>query len=243
MILQSTPEFVAVNKPAGISVHDAPGPGTSLLRLLREQHKLEGLTPVHRLDKDASGVLLLAKSKDVARDLTNAWPGAEKTYIALAAGIPKIASGTIDAPILEHQTGKPERMANAVKYFQKQHPNETLPPLPPPKTSAVHPAGRTSQTDYRVLQHFKTSGGLFSLLEVHPRQGRMHQIRVHLAQLGCPLLFDKLYGFELKLPEGFPLTRMPLHAAKLSVDFRGKRLTFEAPLAEDIEGAIKTLRS
>jgi 23S rRNA-/tRNA-specific pseudouridylate synthase len=193
-ILLETFDLLAINKPAGLAVHDAPGPGQSVLRWLQENGQHKNLTPVHRLDKDASGVLLFAKSKAVVTTLTHAWPNAQKFYTALCSGIPQRDSGTVVAPILEHQTGKPERLASAVKWFKEQNPHVDLPPLPPPKTSAVHPAGRVSQTDYRVLEKFTFSGsdtnssGRFSLLEVRPKQGRMHQIRVHLTHLDCPFM-------------------------------------------------------
>ncbi|HYG77609.1 MAG TPA: RluA family pseudouridine synthase [Planctomycetota bacterium] len=213
----------------------------SVMRLLREQHGLSDLTPIHRLDKDASGVLLFAKTKAAASALQRKWETVEKTYVALCENAPPQKSGTIDAPILEHQTGKPERLENALKYFRKTHPKIKLPPLPPPKTSSVHPAGRPSQTRYRVLEQFMTPRGTWSLLEVSPQQGRMHQIRVHLSYLGCALAIDPLYG-KKEIADLPALTRVPLHAAKLVITHRGKTLTFDAPLAQDISRAIEDLK-
>jgi 23S rRNA pseudouridine1911/1915/1917 synthase len=242
--------LVAVNKPPGVNVHDAPGIGISLLRLLREQHGLGGLTPVHRLDKDASGVLLLARSKSAAAKIQAHWEHAEKHYLALCDGLPALDAGLIDAPILENQTGKPERFERALAYFRKQHPAYPLPPLPAPKTSAVHPAGRASQTDWRVRERFKTGPG-FSLLEVSPRQGRMHHIRAHLAHLGFPLAVDPLYGrrsvlspHDAGLGGDAPLlARMPLHAARLSFINFGKKQTVEAPLPDDFSRVLAALQT
>ena len=189
-ILHQSGGLIAVDKPPGIPVHAAPGPGSSVLKELSAQTGSKTLTPVHRLDKDASGVLLFAESKELAAEIQRTWDQSEKTYTALCDGIFEPPSGVIDALILEHQTGKPERLASAVRYFEAQNPNVTSPPHPAPKTSAVHPAGRASQTQYRVIEKLAA----FSMLEVRPLQGRMHQIRVHLAHAGHPLIVDSLYG-------------------------------------------------
>lgn len=245
-ILFQAHKILAVAKPPGVAVHAAPGPGISLLRELEAQTGLTGLTPVHRLDKDASGVLLLAESKAVASELQAAWPRVEKTYLALTDGLPAEAQGLIDAPILEHQTGKPERLANALRYFQKQYPGAALPPLPAPKTSAVHPAGRASQTNYTVLESFRD----FALLEVRPLQGRMHQIRVHLAHARHPLAVDPLYGKRSSLrecdaggtSEEILFDRLSLHASKLIFEFKSETHAISAPLPEDFQRALQFLR-
>lgn len=245
-ILYSDDDIVAINKPPRLSVHEAPGKGSSVLRELREQHGLLELTPVHRLDKDASGVLILARSKKVASALQARWNDTAKTYLALCAGAPPDETGVIDAPILENQTGKPERFASALRYYKEQNPGAEIPPLPEPKTSAVHPAGRAAQTEYRALEALRNAYGLFSLLEVKPRQGRMHQIRVHLKHVGCPLLFDSLYGsmcgptfmFEDK-------PRMALHASQMSLpDPRDekKRIVIDAPLPKDFSELLSALK-
>ncbi|MCY3018198.1 MAG: RluA family pseudouridine synthase [Planctomycetota bacterium] len=278
-VLYSDSAVVAVNKPPGLPVHEAPGPGGSVLRALRLQHGLSGLTPAHRLDKDASGVLLLARTKKAARALERQWQTVEKTYLALCEGIPSADAGLVDAPILEHQTGKPERLRNALRFFSELNPGVTVPPPPPPKTSAVHPAGRSAQTEYRVIEAFgrgQSAGGIgsggaggpkerkeargWSWLEVRPRQGRMHQIRVHLARIGCPIVGDRLYGVQSSVsgtrpgrhggsgprPAGFGLGRLALHAAKLvfpNPNKPGKRLTVEAPMADDLAALLERLRS
>jgi 23S rRNA-/tRNA-specific pseudouridylate synthase len=250
-ILFSNQHIVAVNKPPGINVHGAPGSGESLQKVLCEQLKQKNLTPIHRLDKDASGVLLFAFSTETANDFQNHWNAVEKTYWALSDGIPTEKSGVIDAPILEHSSGKPERLEVAVRYFKEKNPGVELPPLPPQKTSAVHPAGRTSQTRYTVKETF---GNKWAVLDVSPQQGRMHQIRVHLKHIDCPLAADKLYGRREMLSEkdlGLEgaevlLQRMPLHAAKLKVPaipFVTPSLSIEAPLPEDLSKALAFLRT
>jgi 23S rRNA-/tRNA-specific pseudouridylate synthase len=238
--------LIAVDKPPGLSVHAAPGPSGSVLKELLTQTGISELTPVHRLDRDASGVLLFAETKALAATVQRTWEQSEKSYLALCDGVPEQLAGTIDAPILEHQTGKPERMRNALRYFASQHPDIEIAPLPAPKTSAVHAAGRASQTAYRVIESF----GAFSLLELKPSQGRMHQIRVHLAHAGFPLAVDGLYGKRTILREcdaggsgeAVLLERMPLHAAKLTFAFGGERITVEAALPGDMAGAIAVFR-
>ena len=262
-ILFENTELVAIDKPPGIAVHDAPGPGQSLLKNLKTQLGTSELFPVHRLDKDASGVLLFARMKEVARELERVWSEREnpekivlKTYWAICLGVPEKSEGVIDAPILENQTGKPERLERALNYFKKMNPEKTLPPLPTPKTSAVHPAGRSSQTHYKVLEVSKDKK--ISWLEVRPEQGRMHQIRVHLAQLGHPLLVDQLYGKqnspqsnELFSEKKISLNRMPLHAYRLEIPNPGyllgkvsqpRRIHFEAPMPSDMAGVLNCFR-
>lgn len=256
-ILWDDNDLLAVGKPPGLSVHEAPGPGSSVLRELRLQHGFSGLTPVHRLDKDASGVLLLARTKDAASRLQKNWHSVTKIYLALCDGEFSAAnSGLIDAPILEHQTGKPERLRNALRYYQEQHPGEVLPPLPAPKTSAVHPAGRTARTACRVLKTFRCPGGAFSWLEVAPQQGRMHQIRVHLKYAAHPLAVDPLYGTRAEFaPEAggaATLKRLALHAWKLvlprAVLFTAEteetaEIAIEAPLPHDLAATLAALNA
>ena len=253
MLIYSDAQLVIINKPPGLSVHEAPGPGGSVLRELRERHGISELTPIHRLDKDASGVLALARSKAAASQWQSRWGEAEKTYVALCEGAPSGEgndSGTINAPILENQTGKPERLERAVRYYQKTHPDTTMPPLPPPKTSAVHVAGRSAQTSYRVLERFTCDGRTWTWLEIRPQQGRMHQIRVHLKHAGFPLACDALYGaravlraIDLERGAGGEILigRMPLHAAKLRLP--GEQRVFEAPVPEDIAAVLRRLKA
>lgn len=239
--------LIAVDKPPGLAVHAAPGPGGSVLKELAAQTGLAGLTPVHRLDRDASGVLLFAETTALAAAVQRTWEQSEKTYLALCDGVPSAAARTIDAPILEHQTGKPERMRNALRYYTAQNPGVEIAALPAPKTSGVHAAGRPSRTAYRVVEAL----GSFSLLEVQPAQGRMHQIRVHLAHVGHALAVDSLYGKRTILRESDAggsadtvlLARMPLHAARLTFTFNGERITVESALPRDMTDAMAFLRT
>jgi 23S rRNA-/tRNA-specific pseudouridylate synthase len=250
-VLYSDDALVAVDKPAGLNVHEAPGPGSCVLRELQAQHGLDGLIPAHRLDKNASGVLLLARSKTVVAQLQRDWPATEKSYYALCAGCPPSDDGTLDAPILENRSGKPERLESALKYFRATHPGEEIPPLPPLKTSAVHPAGRSSQTEYHVIERFESNTGRWAWLEVRPKQGRMHQIRVHLAHAGCPLAFDPLYGKKDATEVIFDgrsgrvvLDRLPLHAFRLAFPHpsHGKQIVVEAPVPDLLAQILDSLR-
>jgi 23S rRNA-/tRNA-specific pseudouridylate synthase len=250
LVLYRDDELLAIHKPPGVAVHEAPGPGGSILRSLREQHGLAGLTPVHRLDKDVSGVLLLAQSKAAASAMQRLWPQVRKCYWALCEGIPAAPEGVVDAQILENQTGKPQRLAVALRYYREQHPGEKVPAPPPPKTSAVHPAGRPARTEYHLVEAL---GGRWSVLEVSPQQGRMHQVRVHLAHLGTPLAVDGLYGRRAVLKasdaggagEEVLLSRISLHAAQLVFPhFRepAREITVAAPLPADLEAVLERLR-
>ena len=247
-ILFSDESLLAISKPPGIAVHESPGQGHSLLRDLRLEHGAS-LTPAHRLDKDASGVLLLARSKAIAARLQRSWHLARKVYWALCDGIPGQSQGVINELILENRTSKPERMENALRYFRKTHPDRQLPPAPAAKTSAVHPAGRSSQTNYGIIETF---GDRWCWLEVRPQQGRMHQIRVHLAYAGHPLAVDPLYGrrnllcaSDIGAMGAEVLTRMPLHAAKLTFIYPSnpeREISIDAPLPDDLKNVLTILR-
>ncbi|MGA7990766.1 MAG: RNA pseudouridine synthase [Thermoanaerobaculia bacterium] len=186
--------YLAVDKPAGVAVHGAGG----LLGALRERFGA-GLALVHRLDKETSGVLLLARTPEALRAALAAWPSrVTKTYLAVTRGVPKPPEGVIAANLLEHRTGKPELLRRALKaaygasragHLLSGHRVGAIPPLPPPGRTAVHPAGRRAQTAYRILE----DRGEAALVELRPGTGRMHQLRVHLAHLGTPVLGDPLY--------------------------------------------------
>ena len=218
-ILYEDADLIAVNKPPGMTVHPAPGhPASTLVNaLLAHCPDLSGIGGVrrpgivHRLDRDTSGVILVAKNDAahlaLARQLKERT--VEKTYLALVEGTPKPPRGVIDAP-LARDPRRRERMA-------------------------VLEGGREASTSYRVVERF--SG--VSLLEVKPRTGRTHQIRVHFAAIGHPIVGDVVYGKRSSL-----LARQFLHAWRIAFDHprTGERLTLEAPLAQDLEAALAMLR-
>ena len=167
-------DLVVVDKPAGLSVH--PGPGhpdqtlvNGLLALCPDIRGIGGeIRPgiVHRLDKDTSGLLMVAKTQEAHTGLSNQIRDrtVQKGYLALVEGAPSPGSGTVDVPI-----GRDPRRRTRM---------------------AVTPGGRESRTGYRLLEQV----GEYSLLELQLLTGRTHQARVHMAWLGHPLLGDALYG-------------------------------------------------
>lgn len=175
-ILFEDEHLLVLNKPAGMVVHPGAGNahGTLVSALLHHCKNLSGIGGVerpgivHRLDKETSGCLVVAKSDPIHRDLSAQFAGREvqKTYLALIGSQPRQRNGIVDAPIDRH-------------------------PVHRQKMRVCSPGrGRDAVTEYRILA---TKDGI-SLIECRPRTGRTHQIRVHLQHLGCPVLGDQLYG-------------------------------------------------
>jgi 23S rRNA pseudouridine1911/1915/1917 synthase len=168
--------LVVLNKPAGTVVHPGAGHGNGTLvsGLLHRFGRLSNIGGVerpgivHRLDKETSGCLVVAKTDRAHRSLAAQFAGREviKIYLALVSGTPQPSSGVIDAPVARHPVNR-KKMAVSLRG-----------------------RGREAITEYRVLQTAET----VSLIECRPRTGRTHQIRVHLKHLGCPVLGDLLYG-------------------------------------------------
>lgn len=225
-------DFLVLDKPAGIAVHGGAGVRSEtvvdwLVRKYPEVKKvgdpstssgqaIERPGIVHRLDKDTSGVLLVARNQKSFEALKHLFKErkVEKTYLALVAGAPKKKSGVIDAPI-----GRSVRQ-------------------PTKRAIGQRAAGlRAARTAYRVLEAF----GGYALLAVKPKTGRMHQIRVHLASLGHPVAGDRIYGGGKVVLKG--LGRQFLHAASLSFSYpEGRRWHFEASLPDDLAKVLHELR-
>ncbi len=178
-VLYEDGDIIAVNKPPGMTVHPAPGHRASTLvnALLAHCRDLSGiggvLRPgiVHRLDRDTSGVILVAKNDAAHLSLAKQLKSRtiEKTYVALVEGTPKPEQGAIDAPIARDPRRR-ERMA-------------------------VLEGGRDALTAYRVIERFHG----YALVEAKPKTGRTHQIRVHLAAIGHPIAGDAVYGHRTPL--------------------------------------------
>jgi 23S rRNA pseudouridine1911/1915/1917 synthase len=216
-------DLVVVNKPAGMVVHPSPGhdQGTLVHAALGYIPELEGIGGeerpgiVHRLDKDTSGLIVIAKN-----DLAHRWlqeqfksRNVEKIYLALVDGKPPTPAGRVEAPIGRNTT---HRKLMAVVPLEK---------------------GRQAVTEYRTLERFPAH----TLLEVHPLTGRTHQIRVHLAFLNCPVVADMVYG---KRKPTISLDRHFLHAHRLRIILPNEKESrvFQAPLPPDLERVLDTLR-
>jgi len=223
-IIFENDDLMVVNKPAGMVVHPAAGhtSGTLVHAALAHAPEMAGIGGekrpgvVHRLDKDTSGLILLAKNDQSQRWLQDQFRlrRAQKIYIALVDGKPPTPSGRIEAPI---GRDKIHRKLMAV-------------------TSAVQ--GRDAVSEYRTLEVFKSH----TLLEVHPITGRTHQIRLHLAYIGCPVTGDTVYGLRHATIE---LNRNFLHAVRLTILLPGERKprTFEADLPGELKSALERLRN
>jgi 23S rRNA pseudouridine1911/1915/1917 synthase len=236
-ILYEDEHLAAVNKPPAMVVHPAKGhwSGTLTAALAFHFQQLSGAGGptrpgiVHRLDRDTSGVLVVAKTDAAHFALAEQFAGrsVEKEYFTVVVGAIDKDRDLIDLPIGSHPFHR-ERMA----------------------IRRDHESSRPAQTMYEVTERFDG----FSALQVLPKTGRTHQIRVHLASIGRPVLCDKQYGGRAEISVGeirrelenreVLLNRQALHARRLSLDHpvTGERLTFEAPLPADLERLLVELR-
>lgn len=212
-------DIVVVNKPAGLVVHPAPGHGAGTLvnALLHHCPNLSGIGGVarpgivHRLDQDTSGLIVVAKSQPAMDGLVKAFAShrnVEKTYLAVCHGRPRLDAGRIENLIGRHPVDR-KRMA------------------------IVERNGKIAITNWRV----RAAGVRTSLLECQIETGRTHQIRVHLASLGCPIIGDRVYGkgaLDRRL-DPVPARQM-LHAWRLALwhPVRNERMSFEAPVPPDM---------
>ena len=227
-ILFEDDDLVVVDKPAGLVVHPAAGhsDGTLVNALLFHVRDLSGvggeLRPgiVHRLDKDTSGVMVIAKNDAAHRALTSAWntDAVRKEYLAIVYGTPTPARGTIDAPI-------------------GRDPRER-------KRMSVVAGGRAAVTESEVVEPRR----YVALVRCRLRSGRTHQIRVHMKHLGHPIVGDPVYsGPQWR---GIPdkrvqkaiasLQRQALHAARITIPHPrgGAAMTFESPLPDDLRALL-----
>lgn len=227
-LVYEDPDFIAINKPAGVLTHKTARNESEetaadwVLRRYPEVGKV-GDDPrerpgiVHRLDKESSGVLLVARNQRFFEYLKKLFGEhrVEKGYLALVFGEVK-GGGTIDKPI-GLRSGSVKRSVSARKM------------------KMVKPA----VTEYRVLKVVWYGGEAFSFLRVFPRTGRTHQIRVHLAAISHPVVGDPLYGSR-KNP--FGLARQFLHAESLEfVKENGKRMKIEAELPPDLTAVLEKM--
>jgi 23S rRNA pseudouridine955/2504/2580 synthase len=213
LVIHQDEHVIAINKPPGLAVQGGSKVSRhvdGMLDALRFKAK-ERPKLVHRLDKDTGGLLLLARSSLAAAKLAEAFRGREvdKTYWALVSGLPNPPVGRIDAALIKAGSPGNERMQ-------------------------VNDDGKWSITDYAVIEN---AGKRVSWLALKPVSGRTHQLRVHCAQIGTPILGDAKYGGEASDLEGLPDGRcLHLHARALSVPHpAGGTLRLIAPLHESME--------
>lgn len=243
-VLYEDSDCIVLDKAAGMTVHPAAGhwSGTLVNALLHHCPDIDGIGGVrrpgivHRLDKDTSGVMVVAKNGFAYQSLVRQFKQrrVEKEYIAVARGRVSKERGIIDRPIGRHRSDRK-------------------------KMSSMHFLNRAREavTEWTVEERFTFGAGappcgFATLLRLRPRTGRTHQIRVHLADLGHPLVGDRVYGRKRQLGasqslgdplvESFP--RQALHADKLIFDHprTGNRLEFVAPLPDDLKGLLRHLR-
>lgn len=216
-------DLLVVNKPAGLVVHPAPGhfTGTLVNALLHHCPDLSGIGGVarpgivHRLDQETSGLIVVAKSQPAMDGLVKAFAShvhVEKTYLALCHGRPRL-----DAGRLENQIGR--------------HPVDRK------RMAIVERNGKTAITNWQVVATSSAKGSPVSAIRCRIETGRTHQIRVHMASLGCPVIGDKTYGKSAldKRLDPVPARQM-LHAWKLVLwhPVRNVKMSFEAPLPPDL---------
>jgi 23S rRNA pseudouridine1911/1915/1917 synthase len=217
-------DLIVVNKPAGMVVHPAAGhaSGTLVNAILGYEPNIEGIGGeerpgvVHRLDKETSGLILLAKNERAHRWLQDQFRlrKVEKTYLALVDGKPPTPSGRIETYI-----GRDPSHRKQMAIVSESR-------------------GREAISEYKTVESFANH----TLLEFHPLTGRTHQIRLHCAFLGCPIVGDEVYGRKKPTVE---IDRHFLHAYRLKIVLPGKKESrfFEAPLPAELEQVLVSLRN
>lgn len=222
--------LLVLDKPAGLPIHPtARYHKNTLTTLLKERYGADfQADPVHRLDRETSGIIVCGRSLEVCRSLFRSFTGGDvaKEYLAITEGAPKDDTFEVDAPIAEGT----ELIRIAVRIDRHE--------------------GKPSRTRFQVLERFEREGAPFALVRAFPVTGRQHQIRIHLSLAGHPVVGDKMYGPDAGYfdrfskhtlePEAWERLRLPrhaLHSALISFPHpgSGQRVTFEAPLPEDLQ--------
>lgn len=229
LIIFEDEDFIVLNKPSGLlSIPDREGKEISLKSLLLERY--DNIFTVHRLDKDTSGLIVFAKNETAHRHLSIQFEErqTEKIYVGLVIGSPAILKGSIDLPIAENMVTR--------------------------GTMIINRRGKQSLTDFEVLESF----GSYAWMQFRIHTGRTHQIRVHMKDMGNPIVCDALYGdgkplllssmktkFKLsknELEERPILNRLALHAFRLSFSKpNGEKMELQADLHKDLKASLQQL--
>jgi len=243
-ILDETEDWIVVDKPAPLQIHPSKPADAGLtlwdgLRAMLSYEIANGgqVSIINRLDRETSGAVLIAKNAETARRFGKAMMRRQcgKTYLAIVRGWPEWEARTLDAPI--RRAG--EVMDSPIWVKQM-----------------VHAGGAPCVTDFRVLDGFErrvnNAGQRFALIQAKPLTGRMHQIRVHLAHLGYPVVGDKIYGgdescylefvetgWTAALQRKLLLPRQALHSQRLEIEDSHGSLAWEAPIARDLRAFIE----
>jgi len=221
-IIYDTPALLIINKPSGVAVHGGSGLSFGVIELLRTLYPNAPLLElVHRLDRDTSGCLMIARKRSMLRylhDLLRNEHDIEKTYVALVAGRWPERKREVSAALRKNTLRSGERVVR------------------------VDDEGRESRTEFRVLEKFAGA----TLVQATPKTGRTHQIRVHAAHAGHPIIGDEKYGVDTVNAEFRQLgvRRLFLHAASLRFadPTTGHEIKVEAPMPADLDDSLKSLR-
>ena len=212
-VIYIDPHALVINKPAGLAVQGGKGIDVSVDDLstelqfdAKEKPKL-----VHRIDKETSGILIMARSTKAAQEIANSFQNrkVEKKYLAILQGIPKHKSGTIDAPLAKMDDGA---------GFENM---------------GVSDRGMESITKYKVLSHDQN----ISLVEFEPITGRKHQIRAHAEHIGCPIMGDKKYNSRMSEWPKFK-NMLCLHASYIAIEVFGEKIKVEAPIPDYFKSVL-----
>ena len=232
-ILFENEHFLVLDKPAGVQMHRGGSyQGVTVAEWVLSQYPelaTVGEDPerpgiVHRLDRDTSGVFVVAKDNETFQKLKQSFQDrvVQKTYVALVSGHLRDLEGQVSASLMR-QPGELKRRAVDPETYTGTLPGNT----------------RTAFTAYRVVARYQD----YDLVELSPKTGRTHQIRVHLAYLGHPVVGDALYAFKETGKNHLAPKRQLLHAAKISFTLDGEHYQFESPLPEDFQQILLSLVS
>lgn len=221
-VIYENDNFIVFNKLPEVIVQGAQDNSKSLsLHLAYYKDKIKDESDfeyfhVHRLDKDTSGVLVVAKNRVTLRDFNQLFRtrNVKKKYLALVVGRPKLDEGEVNVFMMKNPEGSREKMrvCSEKDNFAKK-----------------------SISLYKIIEEFDYNGDTFSLIEVEIKTGITHQIRVHMKHLGCPIIGDKMYGNSFINQEyGKYINRQFLHAKSLEFEYDNNKFKFEAPLIDDL---------
>lgn len=203
--------LIVINKPSGLAVHGGSGLSFGLVEVIRQMRPLEKFIElVHRLDRDTSGLIMVAKKRSVLKELHTALrekEGVKKTYFALVYGAWPKRKLQVNAPLLKNELKSGERVVK------------------------VHMDGKESLTRFKLARQFEG----YSLVECEPVTGRTHQIRVHAQYAGYSIVGDEKYATadELKATKELGFKRLCLHATRLEISLGGEKMLFEAPIEDE----------